>query len=133
MSIFNMPVYKALGNRLEWLTQNQSLITQNITNADTPSYTAKQLKEPSFKDLLKGSSSQRNTISPTSKGHIPIQSSVLRTYREEQDKEGQTLNDNSVSVEDQILKLNQTAMMDQEMKAILRKNLELMKIALRVR
>src|SRR3546814_18597394 len=55
MDLDRVDLLKAITRRMEWLGERQRVLSENIANADTPGYQAKDLKQVSFSDLVKGS------------------------------------------------------------------------------
>ena len=41
-----------LRERMTWLNQRQDVLSQNVANADTPGYVARDLKPLDFDDML---------------------------------------------------------------------------------
>jgi flagellar basal-body rod protein FlgB len=58
MEVSNIPLLSMLKDRMGWLGQRQNVLSQNIANADTPGYTARDLKPIDFEQAL------RNVASP---------------------------------------------------------------------
>ena len=54
MAATDAPLFRLLSARMGWLSQRQSILTQNIANADTPDYRPMDLKESDFVRLAKG-------------------------------------------------------------------------------
>lgn len=52
MSIENLALFQAMNRKLNYLSQRQVVISQNIANADTPDYIPQDVKNPEFKDLI---------------------------------------------------------------------------------
>ena len=48
----DISLFKALGAKMQYLDANQTVIAQNIANADTPGYQTRQLSELDFGSLL---------------------------------------------------------------------------------
>ena len=48
MNLGNLNVFSAATVKMGWLNQRQTVLAQNIANADTPNYRAKDLKAPTF-------------------------------------------------------------------------------------
>jgi flagellar basal-body rod protein FlgB len=51
MDLHTMPLFKALGERADYLNRQQKIISANIANADTPGYKAQTLEPFSFEEL----------------------------------------------------------------------------------
>jgi flagellar basal-body rod protein FlgB len=54
MDLDRVDLLKAITRRMEWLGERQRVLSENIANADTPGYQARDLKQVSFGDLVKG-------------------------------------------------------------------------------
>jgi flagellar basal-body rod protein FlgB len=52
MNLNNLKLFHAMKENMDWLSQRQRLIAQNISNADTPNYEAKDLKVLDFKKVI---------------------------------------------------------------------------------
>lgn len=52
MSIDNLAIFQAMNRKLNYLSQRQVVISQNIANADTPDYIPQDVKGPEFRDLI---------------------------------------------------------------------------------
>ena len=56
------PLLSMLRTRMTWLHQRQDVLSQNVANADTPGYVARDLKPLDFKDMLHAASRARPAI-----------------------------------------------------------------------
>src|SRR5579885_2851825 len=54
MNLTEMPLFAILKERMGWLSARQNVLAQNVANADTPGYMARDLKPVNFADVLKG-------------------------------------------------------------------------------
>src|SRR5487761_1715476 len=52
MDLSQVPLFAALSKRMAWLTERQTVLAQNVANADTPGYVAQDLPEPDFRKYL---------------------------------------------------------------------------------
>lgn len=52
MSIQNVPLFKAIGAKMQYLDKRQAVLSQNIANADTPNYQPKDLTKVDFGRVL---------------------------------------------------------------------------------
>jgi len=69
MDLDRIDLLKAITRRMEWLGERQRVLSENIANADTPGYRAKDLKKVSFGELVKGTQ-LGITARVTQPGHI---------------------------------------------------------------
>jgi flagellar basal-body rod protein FlgB len=52
MAIPDLPILSMLRTRMQWHQQRQKVLAENIANADTPRYRARDLAPPSFTGAL---------------------------------------------------------------------------------
>lgn len=52
MSFFDLPILSALKTRMNYHAQRQVVLAQNVANAETPGYGARDLEKPDFRRLL---------------------------------------------------------------------------------
>lgn len=51
----NSPLMQMLGTNMRYNTQRQTVLANNIANADTPAYRTQDLKSPDFDSMVSGS------------------------------------------------------------------------------
>ncbi len=131
MDLNSNPLFAGLARRLDWLGQRTNLLAQNVANANTPGYRAKDLVQPSFRELLRGTSSGL-AMARTNEGHIGSGGSRGMTARLVTPKEpyATTPTGNSVVLEEQMVKLAETQIDHRLTLNLYRKNLALLKMAL---
>lgn len=124
------PLFAALRARMEWLSERQKLLSENIANADTPGYQVRDLKPVDFHKLLKrGSTSQ---IAMTNPLHLKGAADAQRFNFKPEKVSTEEVNPsgNSVSIEEQMVKLGETQMEYETATSIYRKQAQLLKLAL---
>ncbi len=109
MDLSQIPLFEALTKRMTWLSDRQSVLAQNVANADTPGYVAQDLRQPDFRQILQQSTSQVALVT-TEPGHI----SAKRTLADIESKEveqdgGDPGSGKHVSIEGEMLKVSKTA------------------------
>ena len=52
MDLSKFPVFRMMSGKMRWLSSRQSVLSQNIANADTPNYVPRDIKAPNFKEIL---------------------------------------------------------------------------------
>jgi flagellar basal-body rod protein FlgB len=67
MAIPDFPILSMLRTRMQWHQQRQKVLAENIANADTPRYRARDLAPPSFSGALQQVSI---SMARTDPGHI---------------------------------------------------------------
>ncbi|MBI1683922.1 flagellar basal body rod protein FlgB [Caulobacter hibisci] len=118
----DIPLFAMLKSRLGYLNERQKVVSQNVANADTPGYQPRDLKAYTFQASLDaqatGSSYRGGGSAPagpvrmlaTSGGHM-APASQATPWRSPQGADSETtLDGNSVSLEDQMLKMTDARM-----------------------
>ncbi len=103
-------LFSLLSARSSWLQARHAVLTQNVANADTPGYLAKDLQSPKFEDLISRMSkpdklplaqTAGSHLSGTAINKISLSGKVIENYET-------APNGNSVVLEDQVRKLGDT-------------------------
>ena len=130
MGVADIPLLKQITGRLTWLDERQRVIAQNVANADTPGYVARDLKAPTdFARALEQGGSLRMTR--TSAGHIaPCGPAARFTSQPAPDSET-TLDGNAVVVEEQMLKMAESRMAYDAAIGLYQKSLSMLRLAAR--
>jgi flagellar basal-body rod protein FlgB len=135
MNLPDIPLFAMLRERMSWLNQRQGVLSQNVANADTPGYGARDLKAPDFETLL------RNTVKgteissglrTTNSKHIALQASAESggfTDYAAPDVEA-SLNGNSVSLEGEMMKMADTQASYQAATNLYSKAVDMMRTAI---
>jgi flagellar basal-body rod protein FlgB len=131
MSLDDLTLFSAVKKRLAWVSQRQEVLAQNVANADTPDYKATDLKPFKFRDILRQESMQIN-MDASGKGHMGGQRKSIRSFSEAEVRMPYETapGGNSVVLEEQVQKLNQTAISHKFTAEIYRKHLSMLKMAL---
>ena len=67
MPITDIPILSMLRTRMQWHQERQLVLAENIANADTPNYHARDLVPPSFDSALQTASL---TLMRTNPAHV---------------------------------------------------------------
>ncbi|MCH7864444.1 MAG: flagellar basal body rod protein FlgB [Proteobacteria bacterium] len=131
MELEKLSLFSVAKKRLAWLSRRQEVIAQNIANADTPEYRARDLKPLTFRDLVRS----RNTgtgMKVTNARHLKGIAKRASEFSEgEIRKPFETSpSGNSVILEEQMAKLNETSIGHRLTTELYKKNLNLIRMAL---
>lgn len=130
MDLSKLPVFAMMSRRMEWLGKRQQVLAQNVANADTPGFRAADLKEPSFREML-GGTRGGVAMAATNARHLSAAKGVAGNYKAEETKGADiSLSKNSVDVEEEMMKVTQTAMDHQLTVNLYRKHIAMIKAAL---
>jgi len=134
MELTDTPLMDMLKRKMGWLGTRQTLLSQNIANADTPNYTPSELKpidfEKSLRDSREPSLTAAATLSVTNPRHIAIapKSGSYQDY-DVRDKASDPLG-NSVSLEQEMIKVADTQAQFQAATNLYAKALNMMRTAI---
>jgi len=108
MDLPDVPLLSMLRQRMNWLNQRQDTLAQNVANADTPGYVARDLKPLDFEQAL-GQTSNGAALMTTNARHIALTPSHMAKFddREAPDQESSP-NGNSVALEAEMVKVSDT-------------------------
>jgi flagellar basal-body rod protein FlgB len=130
MDMSNLSLFRMARQKMGWAGQRQVVLSQNIANADTPSYRARDLAPLDFNSRVK-SSSQVN-LSKTAGNHLQG-TSVKPTYRVEDESRRDlyeiTPDGNQVVLEEQMMKVADNQAQFQLASNIYRKNMQMFRMA----
>jgi flagellar basal-body rod protein FlgB len=124
------PSLGVIKKRLDWLGQRQQVLARNIANADTPGYVPRDLEPFRFRDMVRRQSTPVGMVA-TNPGHITGNRPAAAEFaeREQQDIVEATPSGNAVDLEQQVAKLNETAVSHKLTTQLYRKYLGLVRMA----
>jgi flagellar basal-body rod protein FlgB len=110
MNLPEAPLLSMLRERMTWLHQRQDLLSQNVANADTPGYVARDLKPMDFAQVLKGAGSSAAGMMTTNSRHISLSRGMGASRFEDHESPDieSSPNGNAVSLENQMIKVSDT-------------------------
>jgi flagellar basal-body rod protein FlgB len=130
MDLNGVPLFSLLTNRMSWLSTRQSTLAQNVANADTPNYVARDIKPMDFDAMVSNQKTSGMTL--TNVRHIDIHAQRGTPEYEEEDApgEGGTPGGNVVSVEQEMIKLSDTQIQYQTATNLYQKAVNMFRTAL---
>ena len=130
MNLPDVPLLSLLRERMTWLHQRQDVLSQNVANADTPGYVARDLKAQDFSDILSGETVRGNAMRATDPRHIAISSGGRSQFEEKAAPDQSNPNGNAVSLEQEMIKVSETQAQFQAAANLYAKALTMMKTAI---
>jgi len=118
--------------KMTWLSRRTEIISQNVAHADTPNFKARDLKEVSFQELVR-KESRTSGFAPqrTNSAHLVGMNSNMPFRAEASPDTYETsIDDNDVSIEQQLTKLGETQMSYQMTLNLYRKHLDMIRTSL---
>jgi flagellar basal-body rod protein FlgB len=130
MAISDIPGLSALRTSMQWHQQRQRLLAENVANADTPSFQPRDLVRPTAAGLVAGTKPGL-TLARTNAGHINVAGGDNTSFALERKSSSETRpGGNSVSLEDEMLKVAQNQMDYQAATSLYTRSLGLLKTAM---
>lgn len=104
MDLSRLKVFNMLTTRMNWLNERQRVLAQNVANADTPDYIARDLAQPDFKAALRQSEG-RLGMTMTRASHMAGGASPAPTTAKSEKQEFETTpTGNAVVLEEELMK-----------------------------
>ncbi|MCF6216551.1 MAG: flagellar basal body rod protein FlgB [Emcibacter sp.] len=134
MDLKSISLFSSLSQKMDWLTERQKVLAQNIANANTPGYSPRDLKKVSFKAQLDQTNATGGLSMQTSQqGHmLGAGAPVSRFEIKEQDSHiaVRAPDGNAVVLEDELIKMADTQMEYATAVNLYRKHVGMLKLAL---
>ncbi len=139
MDFANTPVLQMLRTRMDWLTARQSVLAENIANANTPGFRARDLGEPDFAALLRGDTAAGGNgkveMIATAPSHFGVSPAIDGARAQgfapiDRPDSESSPNGNSVVLEEQMMRLSETQMDYSIVTGLYKKTLNLFRLAL---
>jgi flagellar basal-body rod protein FlgB len=127
MPISDIPILSMLRTRMQWHQERQRVLAENVANADTPGYRARDIAPPNFERTLQAASLNLVRTDP---GHLGAAAGGAQ-FGESHDPHYEVRpRGNAVSHEDEMLKLAGNQMDYDAVTSIYTHSLALIKTAL---
>ena len=130
MDLPDVPLLSMLRERMNWLHQRQDVLSQNVANADTPGFVARDLKPLDFEQAL-GQTTNGATLMTTNTRHIALTPSHVGKFEDHETPDQESSpNGNSVALEAEMVKVSDTQSQFQAAANLYGKAMNLMKTAI---
>ncbi len=134
MTTQNIALFKALGAKMDYLNQRQRVISQNVSNSDTPGYKPQDLLPVDFSTVLKGVSNQKAmsvSLKTTDAQHLPPPNQISDPKSRKQKETYEVAPaGNAVIMEEQLINAGKNISDYNLMASLYEKNVSLLKIAI---
>ena len=129
MSINDLPALSVLRTKMQWHQERQRVLSENVSNSDTPNFKPRDLVEPKF-DNTGASATGSLAMARTSQGHVSA-SGAEPTFDQNRRAGFQTRPaGNAVNLEDEMLKVSANQMDYAAVTSLYSKSLHLLKVAI---
>jgi flagellar basal-body rod protein FlgB len=129
MDLTKLTLLRGLQDKMGWLTQRQAVLSQNIANADTPGYSAQDLKPFSFEAAMKAVPMSTAATQPMHFVKAGAARSSIKSMAERRPFEVAPAG-NGVVLEEQVTKATETAIEYQHITNLYRKSVNLLRTAI---
>lgn len=131
MSLTDITLFSLMKNKMEYLSERQAVLAQNVANIDTPGFQAHDIEKPNF-DALVNPLMNKIQMRLTSPMHKQGGSDKGPTYKEITRDSTYELNfnKNNITLEEEMKKLSETQTDYQTVTNLYRKTTEMFKTAL---
>ena len=133
MAITDIPILSMLRTRLQWSQERQRVLAENVANADTPNYRARDLAPLKFEAPAAVAAAPVTTVSltRTANGHIAGIGQNDSPFRAESEGDYEVRpTGNAVNLEQEMMKVAANQMDYQAVTALYTRSLSLIKTAL---
>lgn len=109
MDLTKLPLFSLMARRMDWLTQRETVLAQNIANADSPGYKPRDMTRGSFREMLHPTIPRVQLVADQP-GQIQPPKSGPESFRDSKSKHvyETELDGNAVSLEQQMMKVSDT-------------------------
>lgn len=131
MDFNKLTLFGLMKGQMGWLSRRQEVLAQNIANADTPGYKAKDLKSFNFQDMVKSQKMRLNAVT-TSPMHMEGARRSTSSFAVEENRNPyETSPDgNSVVLEEQMAMVGENQAQFQLTSELYRKHIAMIKTAI---
>lgn len=133
MQVDDIPLMSMLKDKMSWLSKRQELLAQNVASADVPGYTPRDLKTMDFEQTLRSATlaaSGASSLTTTNPRHIAV-TATHADFEQTQTRDIESSpNGNSVSLEQEMIKVADTQAQYQAATNIYAKAIGMMKTAI---
>jgi len=133
MVISDIPILSLLKIRLQWSQQRQSVLAENVANADTPGYRSRDLTPQKFDAPAQGAAPPLTTVAliRTESGHIAAIGQNDTPFRSKNEGNYEVRpTGNAVNLEQEMMKVAANQMDYQAVTALYSRSIGLLKTAL---
>ncbi len=131
MNFENIPLFGMMKSKMAYMSERQSVLAQNIANADTPGYQARDVRAPDFKKSLIRASHQLNMAKTSNMHFNGARNSVSATGIINRDSTYErNPTGNNVAIEEEMSKVAENQAEYQKVLNLYRKSVDMFKTAI---
>jgi len=127
----SIPLFGLMKSKLAYMSQRQSVLAQNIANADTPDYQARDIQTPNFKKMVSNASGKLQLKATNEKHFLGLGGSSNSSQLIKRDSTYErNPNGNNVVIEEEMAKVAENQAEYQKVLNIYRKSVDMFKTAI---
>ncbi len=132
MDFDKLAIFRMARMRMDWLAQRQKVLAQNIANADTPGYRAKDVRELNFKRMALDAVDTAPKTAVTNPAHIAGGLPHVGPYREITERRTfeTSIDGNPIVLEEQMEKMSRSRSGYTLALSLIRKNINMLNTAI---
>lgn len=132
MDFNNLALFRMARTKLDYVAQRQTLLAENIANADTPNYKAQDLRELNFRRMALDAYKPQLTQAATQEGHVQAATSDQGPFQvvEPRHTWETSLDGNKVVIEEQVEQMSRGRSEYTLALNLIKKNMSMLKTAL---
>ncbi|MGC2856121.1 flagellar basal body rod protein FlgB [Novispirillum sp. DQ9] len=132
MDFDKLSLFRMARMRMDWLKQRQKVLAENISNADTPGYRAKDIRELDFKRMALDAVEKAPGPAVTNPGHVSGGLPDIGPYRQITERRTfeTSIDGNPIVLEEQMENMARTRSSYTLTLSLLRKNMQMLNAAL---
>jgi flagellar basal-body rod protein FlgB len=131
VDLMNLPIFSALGEKMRWHQTRQSLLAENVANAETPGYGGRDLKVFDLEAQASGFSRAGVSAAVTQPRHILVHAGGSSAFGAQRMNSFEiTPSGNGVTLEDEMMKVTTNLMDYQTATTLYQKSVRILRTAL---
>jgi flagellar basal-body rod protein FlgB len=109
MDLSQLPLFRLISRRMDFLNARQEVLARNIANSDTPGYAPKDLQVKNFSQLVQMEQPLLKAVR-TDPRHLSLSREVGRYEQRQVAAQSATLSGNGVELQKELMKVSETSM-----------------------
>jgi flagellar basal-body rod protein FlgB len=131
MALMQLPVFTALTEKMRWHQNRQSLLAENVANAETPGYRGRDLAAFAFKEHMSNLSVPQIATTTTNSAHVEAMGTQADGFGTRKLNSFEiTPEGNGVTLEDEMMKVASNQMDYQAATTLYTRSLKILRTAL---
>lgn len=131
MDFGSIPLFGVMRSKMAYMSQRQIILAQNIANADTPGYQARDVQTPNFKKMVAGASGKLQMKTTNEKHFLGLSGGTNNGRIIKRDSTYElNPNGNNVVIEEEMAKVAENQSEYQKVLSVYRKSVDMFKTAI---